>query len=76
MSAKLSGLRRGVVDLILLLVPAERKDDADLGGRTRDDASQKVDDDRQSLRFQILNFRSLRWRRSRCGPAEPAGCAA
>jgi hypothetical protein len=31
MSAKLSGLRRGLLDLIFLLVPAERRGDADLG---------------------------------------------
>jgi outer membrane protein len=32
MSAKLSSLQRGLVDLTLLLVPAERKDDADVEG--------------------------------------------
>src|SRR5271163_4841283 len=56
-------------------VHPEREGEAD-AGRARDDRSRKADNDRKGLRRQSPDFRSLRWRRSRRGPDEPAARAA
>ena len=50
----------------------EREGEADRPGRARDDRSRKADNARKGPRRQSADFRSLRSRRSRRGPDEPA----